>query len=209
MNSKIIFSAFSGLIIGLGCGILGTKTYYKNKYQETADKEINDMRDYYSSLNNYSFPESEIKEDVDPELYSKEALKERVEKKLQVTSYNEMYQSNEDSDIKNDTADTAADDFHEENKQKRPEIISVEMLGELPPNIDSQSLFLYKEDGIVTDDCDNVIDEPAYHIGRALDPVDLDDCDNPLFVLNYEIDVCYEIHLIDGTYPGYIPDLEK
>lgn len=215
MNNKIIFSAIGGVIVGAVFGVLGTKSYYKKKYQDEADKEIKDMEEYYKSMNNYSFPDSEVPDEVNEELYSKEALHERVETKKDITPYNHMYKGTIESDMietgeneEETTPEDKANEAHEENKHKRPEVIPESALGDLSPNIDSQSLFLYKGDGIITDDCDNIVDEPAYLIGRALDFVDLDNCDDPLFVLNYELDVCYEIQIIEGAYPGYTTRLD-
>ena len=215
MNNKIIFSVIGGMIVGAVCGVLGSKSYYKKKYQDEADKEIKDMEEYYKSMNNYSFPDSEVSDRVDEELYSKESLHKRVESKKEITQYNNMYKKEEnstanlDEDEQEITPEDNANESHEENRNKRPEVISESALGELPPNIDSQSLFLYKGDGTLTDDCDNIVDEPAYLIGRALNNIDLDDCDDPIFILNYELDCCYEIQIIEGNYPGgYVTSLD-
>lgn len=212
-NSGIIL--LGGFIIGFVSGTFAAKTYYKNKYENAADKEIEEMKEYYVFNQLYS-PNNSDDEIKDYEQYvnepeeaanRKENLKKRIVQKENLVSYNKMYEN--DENIKNGetiTIEDKANESHEENKNKPPTLISEEELGELPPNINSQTLYLYTGDGTITDDCDNVIDEPSYLFGKVLDNVDLNDPRNStIFVLNYELDTCYEIQIIEGDHREYEP----
>lgn len=213
MNKIDIIFAIGGAAVGLVAGVLSTKSYYKKKYEKISDKEIEDMKEYYQNTDfeslygeNYQIKDyEEYQNESDEEVKNKkEELKQRIADSKNNTAYNKMYKTadNDETENENVTLEDKANEAHEENKNKPPCLINEKELNELPPNIDSQTLYLYTGDGTITDDCDNIVDEPGYLIGTVLDNVDFDS-ESVIFVLNNELDVCYEIQIIDGDYRGY------
>lgn len=63
LNKPIIF--VGGLVIGAAGGVLSTMTYFKHKYSEIADQQINEMAEYYQYRDTYARPSAEdMVEDV-------------------------------------------------------------------------------------------------------------------------------------------------
>lgn len=216
MKTNIIF-AIGGAVVGLAAGVLSTKLYYKKKYEKISDKEIEDMKEYwqnagfeslYGGGNDPIKDYEEYQKKSDEEIKNKkEELKQRITDSKNNVAYNKIYVTVASDENTNVTLEDKANEAHEENRNQPPRIIREEELGELPPNIDSQTLYLYTGDGTITDDCDNIIDEPGYLIGKVLDGIkNFDDYDT-LFILNNELDVCYEMQIIDGDYREYRPSV--
>lgn len=215
MNKTDIIFAIGGAVVGLATGVLSTKLYYKRKYEKISDKEIEDMKEYWQNAgfeslygeNDHIKDYEEYRNESDDEVKNKkEELKQRISDSKNNVAYNKIYETAANDENQNVTLEDKANEAHEDNKNKPPRLIREEELGELPPNIDSQTLYLYTGDGTITDDCDNIIDEPGYLIGKVLDNINLDE-ESTLFILNNELDVCYEMQIIDGDYREYRPSV--
>lgn len=90
---------------------------------------------------------------------------------------------------------------HQKKKGRKPRIISVEEAANLPEYIESQTLFYYATNEVMTDEDEEVIEDPERLIGDALTKYGFADNDEErIFVMNYQLDTCYEIAKILGSY---------
>ena len=90
---------------------------------------------------------------------------------------------------------------HQKKKGRKPRIISVEEAANLPEYIESQTLFYYATNEVMTDEDEEVIEDPKRLIGDALTKYGFADNDEQrIFVMNYQLDTCYEIAKILGSY---------
>jgi len=97
----------------------------------------------------------------------------------------------------------AAIEDHQKNKNKKPKIISYEEAANLPQYIEQVTLYAYTEDGTVTDEDDQPVDDPDSLIGDALTKYGFldEDCDETIiFVRNYSLDTCFEIEKVVGSF---------
>lgn len=87
------------------------------------------------------------------------------------------------------------DKEREKNKGRAPKIISVDSLGELPNYVSHETLFFYVLDETVTDENENVIDDPERLIGDALWKYNFayNDDETTIYVRNYDLDTVYEV----------------
>lgn len=101
-----------------------------------------------------------------------------------------------------ETPEEIADYEHKQNFNKPPRIISLEEYNSLPGNIDTQTLYFYLHDGVVTDDDENEIPDPETLIGDSLTKYGFDEDDEEMiiFVMNYQLDTAYEIQKVIGAY---------
>lgn len=189
------------------------EAYYEvsDKYRRTPDDvDIKDQESIY--------PNSMKEEKLDE-------IKERLLKNHQkTTDYASMYKGEpltEEEEIKMAEAEHPEDDeeesgfsdgeigteneefvkWHKENRHKPPRIISVEDAEELPEFIENIGLYYYAEDQVLTDEDDHVEENYRLLIGDALTKFGFDQNDEELiYVINYELDTCYEIHKLFESY---------
>lgn len=100
------------------------------------------------------------------------------------------------------TPEEIADDEHKKNFDKPPRIISVDEYSNLPPYIDTQTLYYYFDNMVVTDDNDEVIDDYERLVGDCLDKCDFINSQDEmlLIVMNYQLDTAYEIQKVMASY---------
>lgn len=58
-----IIGGIGGFILGVTAGILGSKKYWKTKFEELADAEIESLREYYGIKNSYTCEHMDISEE--------------------------------------------------------------------------------------------------------------------------------------------------
>lgn len=212
MNKNLLVGLF-GFSAGIVAGILGTKKYFEKK----ADTEIEEMRAYYEEEKKQIYADfndalgytAEDGEEVNPEEPSVQnqeeielAKKKLAENNARTVNYAEMYKSkNEDPDPYEGSKSEEMNNEYDKNKNRPPRIISYEEAGNLAAHIRSDTLFYYTENDVVTDEDGNVIEDYPRLLGDCLDKYDFSTSDETLiFVMNYELGVCYEVQKIMDEY---------
>lgn len=111
-------------------------------------------------------------------------------------------QNKEDEYVDDTTQEEEAFDDHRQNMNKPPKIISAEAYSELPAHIEKEVLYFYAYDETLCDENDEEpIEEPERLVGDALYKYGFVDSDERIiFVMNYAMDVCYEIQKIDASW---------
>lgn len=165
-----------------------TKSEMKEKLRMNREKPLID----YSSMYNQSksFDQGEIEE----------LLEEAAESEHPVDS-------NEDEGLL--TNELLAEEAHDRHQNVmsnvtnvKPRIISIQAVGDLPPETDHRTLEYYTEDGVLCEeDSQEPIDSPEQLIGDALEKYGFaDNGEDCIFVYNASIDTCYEITKIRGWF---------
>jgi hypothetical protein len=226
MNKKNLIMFIGGLIIGAAGGVFGTRTYFKKKYEEIADDEINHMRDWYEEKvsevaeiigDDGSDDEQEfVGEDptvkIDPNKMSE--IKEKLVRNYeQTTNYAKMYgiRKEEEAVDSDDEATDSDDEYREaealneervaEHKDGKIKIISADDAGELPAYYSCSQLFFYRDNDVVTDENDIVMDDYERYIGDSLDKFGFRDSDEQtIWVKNPELDTVYEIRKFNTAF---------
>lgn len=104
---------------------------------------------------------------------------------------------------KEETPEEEADNWHDKNKDRKPEIMSLEATGELPPFVDGCTLFIYTDNEIVTDEDGVVMEDYERLLGDCLEESQfIYTDDQQMFVMNYELDTLYDIQKVWGAYEG-------
>ena len=184
-----------------------------------ADKEISEMEDYYETSDRYRRTLKEEEPEVDSENSSGEENRENgplsagkraeIREKLgknwsKTTNYAEKYHKNtqnEDSEEEEETPAMAANRFHEENRDRPPELISEEAIDELPGFFDRQLLYYFAYDESVTDEDEILIDEPGHMLGMVMEETGfIEDNTDLIYVVNYQTDCVYEVQKVLASY---------
>lgn len=208
MTSKDLIIFISGLTVGGIAGVFGTKNYWRKHFEEIADTEIAEMDEYYSEKRKEDiemfFPgDAEVNPQV--EETDLKDTKEKLQKNYeQTTNYANMYKntskksSEADEEIEtNEHAAGLATAKHEENKKKKPKLISQDVLGDIPSYFEMKTLFYYTENEVITDEEDVIIDDPSYLLGDCLDKFDFRNSDEEtIFIQNFSLDTIYEIQKV-------------
>lgn len=207
MNKGITFSI--GFIVGGIIGVLGSKTYFEKKYQKITDDTIADMEDYYQRTDEYARKLTELtEEEVEALTADRRTRKESIRKnssKSEKTDYTKYYKS-EDRDEKDDeeegpTPEDEANEYHEKNKNRKPRIISVEALGELPAHYEEEALIYYTLDDTLVGEDDEVIENVEMTVGDCLTKYDFAHSEEQIiFVQNFALDKVYEITKCEMSY---------
>lgn len=141
-------------------------------------------------------------------------IRDRVNRNWEQTSnYASMYSNPEPEDVDHDEnyssealtreeiEEEETFDDYQNNKGRKPKIISLEDFSSFPPSVDTAVLYYYRYDDILVDENDEVIDEPERLIGDSLIKYGWDESDEVLmFVMNYDLNTAYEIHKIFGSF---------
>lgn len=220
MSVKNILCFVGGLVAGAAGGVLATQQYFKKKYQAEADAEIEEMNQYYTKkyedLVELLKNEDDLKDREETEEVSQGRMSDIREKLQQnyeqTTNYAKMFQGSkeeeeddmesllEEEPTEREAAESATED-HNRNKDKPPRIISEEALGDVPSYYESKVLFFYRLDDVVTDEEDNVVDDPEYLLGDCLDKYNFRESEEKLiFVRNYALDTVYEVQKINAAH---------
>lgn len=224
MNNKVksIIIFVGGMLTGGGVGVLATRGYFRKQFAEKADAEIAEMEEYFHKKQQELvdlFNEDEFQEKVEEPAESKkseEEVKASIKEKLtrnyeQTTNYAKMYRTEEELEedgladaVEVDSEEArarAAHEDHQANKNRPPKIISEDALGEIPAYVEHKVLFFYRLDDTITDEEDQVIDDPEYLLGDALDKYNFRESEeNIIFVRNFALDTVYEIQKLDSAF---------
>lgn len=207
MNKIVIF--FGGVIIGGLIGVIGTSSYFKDKYHKFADEEIEEMKKYYKKKyggvikNEEVESVSENKEDVKEVSENEKVVYNGFFNKPVQVEYEDIDPAEMESPMEDECSiiDEQMDEFHKKNWGKEPEIISDEEVGELPPGIERKDLYLYTYDYTLTDENDNEIEDPDKIVGRCLEQYDFYDSDDrSIYVINYNLHTLYEVQKVDASF---------
>lgn len=141
---------------GVVVGSIITARLIKDKYEKIAESEISDMRDYYnekrkklSDLTKDTVSEKETSGITD---------EEKEEYDRQLTNYNKMFESGEE------TKNVAEDDDEESDDDDGITLLHPQEFGTLD---DYETAFLeYYTDGYVIDEFGDVVDDPERLLGK-------------------------------------------
>lgn len=207
MNSKIVISLLSGLVIGGIGGFFAGRWFEKRKRIGHDDDDQNETTKTYEELID---PYVRIEHDDDDQNGQerdreqlREDLKRMRKEESNITDYHNMYhehgdtafetilaesehpeegEDSEDDEItdKIGKLEQEAFDEHQKNMNRPPEIISADDAANLPAYYISTLLYYYTEDDVVVEDGINgetVVDCPELLIGDALTQYDFVDSD--------------------------------
>lgn len=147
---------FKGLCIfaaGALAGAAVAARAVRDKYQQEAEEEIAEMRDYYRELRKNAKTPNEDKMIEEDENNKEE---KEVEEENSKNEYNEIVKGYTNYTQYNDTDIKENKEEKEERTNYEPFIIDVEEFGE-DPTYDTATLTYYK-DKVLTNDLDDVID---------------------------------------------------
>lgn len=147
---------FKGLCIfaaGALAGAAVAARAVRDKYQQEAEEEIAEMRDYYRELRKNTKTPNEDKMIEEDENNKEE---KEVEEENSKNEYNEIVKGYTNYTQYNDTDIKENKEEKEERTNYEPFIIDVEEFGE-DPTYDTATLTYYK-DKVLTNDLDDVID---------------------------------------------------
>lgn len=213
---KNILIFVSGLIVGGITTYSAMRLVLEDKYHKFADDEIEEMRKYYEGLLEDQICDRDDDETppepihferfmTKPEELAEEA-KEHLDNALKTSGtvdYKSFYDPAESESPEEDSDDIEVEmeTFHRLHKGKSPKIISMEAAGNLPAGIDHQILYFYTLDDEVADEENNAIIDYERLIGNSLDEYDFRESEETIiFVLNYELDVCFEIQKVEDSW---------
>ena len=96
-----------------------------------------------------------------------------------------------------------ADKYHKEHVNDPPKIISYEESSEIPPHFDVQEWIFWVEDGVMTDEDEQVVDDYERFVGDTLDKSEFRNNDEEeTYVVSYEFDTLYHIVKYFQSYSG-------
>lgn len=212
--NKLLYFLLGGAV---GAGI----TYYFMKKEiDSLVDEINEFNEYNDISGRYKNDE-ETDDGVNP-LSDEERndIREKLNKNYEgTTSYASMYNKKVSEDVEDELIENehpedsdedelteeqeealSATEEHRKNKNKPPKIISEEAVADLPSYIDNELLYFYTEDGVLVNEEEEELD-PSMFIGDALTKYGFESNDEEkIFVMNYALDVCYEVAKIRGAW---------
>lgn len=199
-NIKKVAIFVAGLAIG------GVSTYFatKSKYTEIMNEEIDMVRDYYSGLLK---GEVDIDEDEDEE--SEPTVAEEAVSEVKPNIREVYKQKVEECGYSYDEEDEDEDD-EEESKTTydAPYVIPPEDLGEYE-DYEVIELMYYEEDGILADDCDEIVDDVEGTVGWAALKSFGEYEDDAVHVRNDMRRCDYEILRNDGAYRDVVHDYQE
>lgn len=212
MNKGLYF--LFGTLTGVLVGGVSTYLYMRKKVDDVTD-EINNLVEEYGLASDYECNEVNPVDDEEKgegsglSLQDKVEIKQRLEKNYEkTTDYASMYKAmnydhpldddeEPEEEYEDEEAALEATEAHNKNKDKAPKIISAEAVGDLDSYIENETLFYYKDDGVLTTEADEEIQDPAYYIGDALTKYGFADNDEDVIhVINYALDTHYEIQKV-------------
>ena len=177
--------------IGISIGVIATQQYFKRKYMQIAQDEIDSVKEVFSKR-------GISKEDTDDETLTKEELdilneRERIANK-QTHEYVSTIQELGYKDIE--------DEPKEVKKMNRPYVITPDEFGDREDEgYDTVSL-VYYSDGILTDDVDQLVEDVDDTIGlESLNHFGEYE-DDSVFVRDERKKVDYEILKDNGVFYG-------
>lgn len=230
-HTNIIFF-IGGAVIGALGGFFGAKLHYQKVYEDYANETIDAMKEVmYGTAKDEEVLDEEEEESINPVRWTDEKaaeVHERLERNRQGTNYAAMYGkmkhkeeiTNEETDDE-DTEDPEDDDSETEDpeleafiqrreasKGRKPHLISADKAHDLSAGIDMIELQFYDVDNVLADaDTEERISDVEWIVGDCLRKYGFIDSDEKvIYVMNDELDTCYEIMRIDASYEETHPD---
>lgn len=222
MKREMIFG-ISGFAAGSVCGAFGMLFYYRKKLQkeiaEWKEELLQEMQqdfevkeEYKRQSKTYTEEKSETGRENGPlDPVTRKEIKEKLKRNWEgTTNYAGIYQPHHKSP---DVVDPEEKESPRENdteipelvdrKMRDPKIISVEDAGNLMPDITSTCLYYYVDEDIIVDEDGNVVEDYERLLGKCLDKYGFKNDDESLiFVMNSEINTCFEIQKVYGEFDG-------
>lgn len=218
MNKTIIFGVLS-FAAGAITGVLTSKKYFEKR----SDLEIEDIKNYYHQQLDYlgiitakKYDLSDDDDEINPEKPDISDSQEKIQKNHETTTnyinYTEMYrqkamedpndQSEEEfKDQYEGNESEAANEEYAQNRGRRPRIISYEEASNLSAHVGNETLFYYTYSESLVDEHNEEIDEPGLLLGDCLEKFDFIHSDERIiFIMNYDLDVCYEVQKIESEW---------
>lgn len=201
--------------------IADMEDYYHRRVEEIVnyfpeDEEVNPVDEDYNGIS---------EEEAEGMTSDPDSIKEKLTRNYeQTTNYAKMYKGGKnkpargelteeekeqlnaesESPTEDDSMEAQAEratEEHAANMDRPPKLISEDALGELPGYIEHKVLFFYKLDDILTDEEDNVIDDPDYLLGDCLDKYNFRESEETIiFVRNFALDTVYEVQKVDAAF---------
>lgn len=213
---KLFASNFLCFVIGAAAGTVAGylvgKKICDQKANKRADEEIEKVKERFQEelKKAYAIEPDEVEVEINSEVpanMDQNEIREKLRKNYEgTTNYAEMYRrkdQNEDDDNEEEEIIPEEDAHleHQQNKDRKPRIISEEATGELPSYYNESVLYYYTEDETLVDDDGEVIDEPELLLGDTLTKYNFAESEEQIiFVQNFALDTCYEIQKVDGAF---------
>lgn len=226
MNKKNIIFFVGGAVIGALAGVFGTRKYFDKKYSEYAAETIDAMKEV---MNDHYIPvvtteeEANEQEPIAPE--TRDALLRNHEGTNYAAIYGQLHPDSTGgkanttppfappsqadelekalSEEKDDEGDSElTEEIIAHHAVRKPRLISARAVHELDDGIDICELQFYTEDGVLADgDTEEKIHDVARLVGDCLQKYDFVNSDErTVYVMNDELDTCYEVVKIDASY---------
>lgn len=192
---------------------IALEEYYHRTDEYTRKQDYNEEEFEDDGINSPNEMDSKPGGRMDQE--QRTDIKEKLNRNWkETTNYANMYKEKNDyteevieekevfeDEIVEDTPEEEAFEEHQKNKNKPPRIISEEDYINLPAHIEKEVLYLYAFDEVLTDDNEEPIEEYERLIGDALTKFNFIDSEEMIiFVMNYSMDVCYEIQKLQASW---------
>lgn len=207
MTNTLKYALFfiGGLALGGSAGYVSAKIILEKKYSDIADKQIEDMKEYYERRMDYDTKSNDILVDEavinSPEEIDKDIKEKLLDNYEKTTNYASIYGMVHNEEVVEESPEETANREHQENKNKPPKVISLEEYENLPSYVSRETLYFYHYDEIITDDNEEEVVAPEMLIGDALESVNFQDSDEQIiFVMNYATDTAYEIQRVMGGF---------
>ena len=197
MNSMIKFAA--GFVAGVGVGFLVGKKFYQEKYRKEADEDIASVKEFTTQRIN-EMKKNIMDVDKDVEISTTEDIEDISEDELK---------TNERIVMQYNTVSKSEGEVERPEPKDEPKtsmsiyVISEEEFME-EGEFDKVSLEYFEGDGILVDDRDIPVDDPASILGEGtLDDFVISD-DPEMYVRNDNISVDYELTKSEGSYRDFV-----
>lgn len=191
---NMIFGLLGSVIGFVGGYFVGKiRTERQNELLKERLDEYYDISEGYCRSTIKEKESTENSETIKNEDLSFQNGNKKEKKNHEYTDYSSMYHTEKKSST-NETktdAELAVED-HEKNRDKEPKIIQSSDLEGVPRYVDRQTLYYYIYDHTLTDEDDNIIDDPETLLGTTLEDSEfMDNEDEVLCVRNFQTDCVY------------------
>ena len=196
-----------GFAAGLVSGGVGMYFYMKNKYDDYADQECEEVRQYYRKKYGLVKPEKGEAEENKDELYDGivDAIKEYAGREDTESFEKIMAESEhpEDDLISDEELNERRVADINENNNSEPVLITSDDY-EAYPYYDKEELTYYTEDDILANENDEIVDDVYSLVGDCLTRTSfIDNSEMVLYVRNGNVSTDFEINKIFGSYSEY------
>lgn len=218
MDVRTVAMLLGGTLAGGTIGVVSMKMWLDKKYQAREEKMLEEMREYYKSINDSDQKKSRAVNPAEPSevISEKDGDSVKVGGVLDTTleftvgsnnvDYSKIYgkeESEEDEEEPEEESVEELSSYHEKNKNRPPRIISMDKIQELTDQFyDVKTLFYYTKDESLWTEDDEPIEDPESLVGDALTKYDFDVNDERvIYVQNFELDTVYEVTKVDSYHP--------